>query len=401
MDEIDTLYILRKPLTSAYTQVPVDTGNMRIVHVSNFYGPLSGGVRTTMHELGAGYVRAGHEFVMVVPGQVSSRQETPFGTRITAASLPLGRTGYRVIPLESGVRRVLSDLRPDRLEVSDRLTLRRLGVWARGNGVPAVMFSHEKLSDRIRLVSPASPNSRRTTALPMVDRLNRASLRNHDRVICTTDYAAEDFTRLMPGRVEKISLGVDLEGFSPQRWSAEVRARFLGDANVLLVAAGRLSPEKAPQRSIDTLRQLLRRRIRARLMIVGDGPLRERLERSAAGLPVTFLGHVNDRRMLEQLFASADVSLNPGPIETFCLAALEALASGTPVVAANSSALPELLTKGAGVATGSSSHEFADAVEEVLGRSVEERRTAARSRAAEFPWTTTVRRMLELHGSLG
>jgi alpha-1,6-mannosyltransferase len=41
---------------------------MRIVHVANFYGPKSGGIRTTLHELGKGYKARGHEFTYIVPG---------------------------------------------------------------------------------------------------------------------------------------------------------------------------------------------------------------------------------------------------------------------------------------------------------------------------------------------
>ena len=144
---------------------------------------------------------------------------------------------------------------------------------------------------------------------------------------------------------------------------------------------------------------LIDRGVDARLVVAGDGPLRSRLERSAAGLPVSFTGFLSDRRELAHVLASADVSLNPGPIETFCLSALEALASGTPVVASDSSALPELLTRG-GELAGASTTSFADAVERVLAVPNERRRTEARSRAAEFPWRATVERMLRVHESL-
>lgn len=374
---------------------------MRIVHVANFYGPRSGGLRTTMHELGRGYLAAGHEFIMIVPGHRASTEETEFGTRMTLPSLPLVGTGYSFIPIEFGVRRALAELRPDRIEVSDRLTLRRLGVWARRHGIPAVMFSHEKLSDWILQMAGkqrgGTPEAGSTT---IADRLNNASLRNYDRIVCTTAYAAEEFERLLPGRVERVALGVNLEVFAPHRYSMDVRRKFLRDDDVLLVHVGRLSPEKAPHRSIEALRELVERGVRARLVIAGDGPLRSRLERSADGLPVNFVGFLSDRRELAHLLATADVSLNPGPIETFCLSALEALASGTPVVASSSSALKELIVPGTGEVAGPSGREFADAVERVLRVGVEQRRTAARERAADYPWSFTVAKMLAMHESL-
>ena len=373
---------------------------MRIVHVANFYGPRSGGLRTTMHELGRGYLAAGHEFVMIVPGQRASTEETEFGTRMTLPSLPLVGTGYSFIPIEFGVRRALSELQPDRIEVSDRLTLRRLGVWARRHGIPAVMFSHEKLSDWILQMAGKQRGTPKAGSTAIADRLNNASLRNYDRIVCTTAYAAEEFERLLPGRVARVPLGVNLEVFAPHRYSMEIRRKFLREDDVLLVHVGRLSPEKAPHRSIETLRELLERGVKARLVIAGDGPLRSRLERSAAGLPVNFVGFLSDRRELAQLLATADVSLNPGPIETFCLSALEALASGTPVVASSTSALGELIIPGAGEVAGPSGKQFADAVELILRVGVEQRRTAARDRAAAFPWSSTVATMIALHESL-
>jgi alpha-1,6-mannosyltransferase len=82
--------------------------------------------------------------------------------------------------------------------------------------------------------------------------------------------------------------------------------------------------------------------IDAVLVVAGDGPLRGRLERAARrkALPVQFAGFVTDPKHLATLLASADVVVAPGPVETFGLAALEALACGTPVVVSGDSALP-------------------------------------------------------------
>ena len=63
------------------------------------------------------------------------------------------------------------------------------------------------------------------------------------------------------------------------------------------------------------------------LVVVGEGPMRARLERQAARLPVDFTGYIGCRDTVATILASADVALAPGPHETFGLAALEALAS--------------------------------------------------------------------------
>lgn len=134
------------------------------------------------------------------------------------------------------------------------------------------------------------------------------------------------------------------------------------------------------------------------LVVAGDGPLRARLEQRARErrLPVTFLGHVGDRALLGGLQASADVCLAPGPAETFGLAALEAMACGTPVVASASSALPEVIGS-AGATAADNGESFADKVRLLLDRPESERREEARARASCFSWSAAVEAFLMAH----
>jgi alpha-1,6-mannosyltransferase len=78
------------------------------------------------------------------------------------------------------------------------------------------------------------------------------------------------------------------------------------------------------------------------------------------------------------------------------LAALEALASGTPAVVNAASALPEVVGD-AGEAADGTPEAFADALEAVLARDPDKRRKASRDRAETMPWSATVERMLALH----
>jgi glycosyltransferase involved in cell wall biosynthesis len=79
------------------------------------------------------------------------------------------------------------------------------------------------------------------------------------------------------------------------------------------------------------------------LVIAGDGPERERLQRLAADRDVSFVGAVSTRE-LEDLRAGAALALMPSRCdETFGIAAAEAMAAGLPVVASSVGALPELL----------------------------------------------------------
>lgn len=267
-----------------------------VVRLANYIAPRSGGIRTALRELGAGYLRAGHEPVLIIPGPVHRDEHTEQGRVITIPGpLVPGTGGYRVITARRALRRLLEELEPDRLEVSDRTTLRWTGTWARENGVRSAMISHDSLHGLLDLLGPPGLPVRR-----LADRLNHATAATHDVVVCTTEWAAAEFRRLSVPNLVRVPLGVDLTSFAP------------------------------------------------------------------------------------------------GPVETFGLAGLEALASGTPVVVNRNSALPEVIGP-AGLAAEDDPPAYADAIEGLLARDRDERRRVAREQAERFDWRTSVDGFLRAH----
>lgn len=368
--------------------------SLRIVRLANFVTPASGGLRTALRELGKGYLAAGHEPVLIVPGERHTDRDTEQGRVVTLPGPPLpGTGGYRVLADRRRVAALLTELAPDRLEVSDRTTLRWTGRWARRARVPAVMVSHETADGVLRTWGLPEPLARRAA-----DSLNTRTAHVYSRVVCTTGFAEREFVRVGARNVVRAPLGVDLMERRPALRDPGLRARHARVDETLLVMVSRLSVEKRPGMALDALEALLRRGRRAVLVVAGDGPLRARLERHARarGLPVTFLGHVSDRAALGALQASADVCLAPGPAETFGLAALEAMACGTPVVASARSALPEVIGSAGATAAGGP-ETFADAVELLLARAEPGRREAARARAECFGWGAAVEAFLAAH----
>jgi alpha-1,6-mannosyltransferase len=367
---------------------------VRIVRVANFVTERSGGLRTALRQLGAGYERAGHESVLIVPGAVPADEQTEQGRVITLAGPQVpGMGGYRVLIDGKRVARVLAEVRPDRIEVSDRSTLRWLGGWARRNGVPSMMVSHESLDGLLRLFRPMV--ARRTA-----DWVNARTARYHDTVVCTTGWAAAEFERIGAENLRRVPLGVDLDWFSPKQHDPVMRRRWAADDEVLLLHCGRLSAEKKPRRSLEAVAALRKAGIPAVLAVAGGGPLRATLQAEAEDrdLPVRFLGYIADRSELAALLATADVAIAPGPVETFGLAALEAMASGTPVVVSAQSALPEVIGT-AGMAADGEGPAFAAAARELLGRPERDRRVAARRQAERYPWSAAVAGFLAAHAA--
>ena len=359
-----------------------------IAHLANFYGPRSGGLRTTVNALSREYEHLGHTAHIIVPAE--RHRTTTRGAvtthEIASPRIP-GSGGYRLIWRLPRVRELLAHIKPDALELSDRTTLVPLGDWARKRDIPTTLIAHERIDGVISAF--ASP----LNDVGLADRCNLRAARRVDTIVCTTRFAGQEFDRLGID-YSLVPLGVDLTAFHPRRWSGRWRDQF--DASLIVVLCSRLSKEKRPDFAIDVLDALTTRGADAHLVVAGSGPMEEEMHRRASGRRASMLGHIASRDELARVLASADVLLAPGPIETFGLAALEALASGTPVMANQDSAVSEVSGVLAGAALPLEAHAWADSVMELTSRVGV--RELARERAREFSWRRTAAGMLALHG---
>lgn len=362
---------------------------MRIAQLANFVGPASGGMRTALRALGEGYVGAGCRRLLVVPGPEDARTSTPLGDVVQLRAPRVGG-GYRLIVEPWRVTEVLEQWEPTSIELSDKLTLLPVARWARRNGVGSVLLSHERLDDMLALRTGLDATSKVSVAL-----LNRLLVRSVDTVVVTSAYAQHEFQDVADAvdcPVVRVPLGVDLDTFRPHpRGPVEV---------LRLVHAGRLSREKSPHLAVATAVELHRRGVPVRMDVYGVGPHRDELVEIASGAPVRFRGYVDSPARLSRALAHADVALSVCPGETFGLAVLEALASGTPVVTADRGGARELVDESSGAWAAPEPAALADAVLEVAARPVGRRRAAARERAERYPWSTTVESMLEIHSSV-
>lgn len=146
-------------------------------------------------------------------------------------------------------------------------------------------------------------------------------------------------------RLQVVGRGVDAQRFSPARRDAELRHYWgAGDADPVLLHVGRVAPEKNVQLALDAFDALRRDVPRLRMVVVGDGPQRTRLQ--LAHPEVVFAG-VQRGPELARHYASADLFLFPSLTDTFGNVVLEATASALSVVAFDTAAAGQHLRDGA------------------------------------------------------
>lgn len=368
----------------------------KIAHIANLYGPKSGGLKTAMNSIAQEYTNIGHEVMLIVPGERDLVTKKPFGTvvEIKAPIIPFSG-GYRIIFNTNKVKVKVKKFAPSFLEISDRTTLLKLADWAREESINTAFYAHERVDKVVAAFLPLLPFKK-----AIINYANQKIANRVDHIIATTEFAATEFRRLNLGndlnsKLAISPLGVDLKHFTPEKFSPELRAN-IGNGLKVLLACTRFSKEKDPDFLLDIARACKINGTQIQLIIAGSGPLAKKLVARAEkeDLPVTFIGFITDKNYLAQLLASADLFLAVGPIETFGLAALEALSSGTPVICRDTSAITEIIDSKCGYSLPRDSSRWADKIRNHFDLDQVAISKFARERAEVFSWAESARKLL-------
>ncbi len=194
-----------------------------------------------------------------------------------------------------------------------------------------------------------------------------------------------------PNRIHKLSRGVDLQNFHPDKAAAGTwERRGLPLHGIRLLYVGRVSREKNLELLTHAFPKLLGKCSDLTLTIVGDGPYREEMERALAKTHKAFFTGMVEGAELPELYAAADLFVFPSLTDTFGNSVAEALASGLPCITSDSGGPQEIIEDGeSGVifSRGISGDFEAKILELVLdvGR-LQEFKSKARKRALQFTY---------------
>ncbi|KGM14112.1 glycosyltransferase family 4 protein [Cellulomonas bogoriensis] len=302
---------------------------MRVAIITESFLPQVNGVTHSVLRVLEHLERAGHPALVLAPGEPP---DLVHGARVVPVrSVPMpGYTDFPLgVPTTRSVVRELATFAPDVVHLASPFTTGRPAVRAAARlGIPVVAVYQ---TDVAGFAGQYHLGAAAEAAWWHVRAIHDAA----DVTLAPSQAAADDLTSHGVDRVRLWPRGVDTHRFHPRHRDEALHRRLAPGGQTLVGYVGRLAAEKQLE-DLRAVHDLLG----VRLVVVGDGPERERLQRH---LPAaTFLG-LQTGTELATTVATLDVAVQTGPHETFCQSAQEAMAAGVPVVAVAAGGVAELV----------------------------------------------------------
>ncbi|MFO7946811.1 MAG: glycosyltransferase family 4 protein [Armatimonadota bacterium] len=375
---------------------------MRILMANYEFPPVGGGGATANYYLAREMVAEGHEVAVVTSGfRGLPKRETVEGVEVLRVPVYRQRRDFTRMHemlqyvISGAPRAALMGLggRWDVVQTFFAVPSGLAGWWASRMGrIPHVIRlgggdlpGHEKrFGTTHRLIKPVLSCLLKGAAARVV---NSDGLRDRAKEL----YPKLDF--------EVIYNGVDREMFRPAPTPPP------GPPTVLFVS--RLIERKGLQHLLDALAEVAAEGLEFRLKVVGDGPMREKLQEQTARLgllqQVEFMG-LQPRSRLPEIYRSAHIFCLPSASEGMANVVLEALASGLPLVVTDVPGTRELVEEGQnGFVVDSAGPEILAAPLQKLIADGELRRSmgeTSRERSKPFAWSKMAQKYIALYRSL-
>jgi len=326
---------------------------MRVLYCTDTYPPQLNGVSVVTSLSVEGLARRGWKCLVVAPRYPHTPGHADWEDSTLPESLPVEVVAVPSVPLPlypevrlalprpRSMHGLVKRFKPDLVHCATEFGIGRMGQIAAARAkVPVVSSYH---TDFAKYADAYGTSWLRGTVSSYLGRFHRRSR----RVFTPSTVSREDLIRLKVPNVEVWGRGVDAELFHPGRRSQAMRAALGMGSGFTFLYVGRLAAEKRPEQIIHAFRlasESLPRGV-IHLIMAGSGPCEAEL-RAAAPPGVTFLGYLERRSRLPDLYANCDAFVFASVTETLGLVVLEAMASGLPVIAAPAGGVRDHLKDG-------------------------------------------------------
>ncbi len=337
---------MRRPQGDGYS------ASLKICDLTQFYSPLSGGVKRYVHEKIAYISNCSpvDAHVLIVPG-AKTEVTTNARSRVYSIRSPLvSRTSrYRALLNLRAIEEILELERPDLIESSDPYQIGWKAIAAgRALGVPVVGFYHSHFPEAyFRGGSKFLGKRGAQRAMKLTRAYVRKLYNRFQATLVPSETLGDLLSEWGVHNVRPVRLGVNTGIFKPEPddGAATRQSLSVGREQTLLLYAGRLAKEKNTQtllRAFELLRQ--RDQNKFHLVVIGDGPQRNKVQKLQRHIGnISWISYCADSVDLARYYRGADLFVHPGVQETFGLVALESQACGTPVVGIRGSYMDRII----------------------------------------------------------
>lgn len=346
---------------------------MRIAIFTDSFFPKIDGIAVSVQNFCEKLEQRGHKFIICCPRYAEDDAEVIGQNirveRFKSIALPSYEEMRIVVPGRKKLHKIMKEFKPDLVHIQTPGFMGQYGVLAaKLYGVPVIGTYHTMMSEVGMYVNPfrllkldkllnrVKRRKKIASKLHKVTRKRPGSLggkllyklanRLYEKcslIISPSELIKKELVEKgIQTPVTVVSNGIELGFFRAER------RIFPGDEPRIL-HVGRIAPEKNTEEVIRAFALIKRELPKARLTVVGDGPVLIDLKREASELgiadSVQFTGYLS-RKDLPQIYAEHDLFITASAMETQGLVALEAIATGLPAVGVNAFALPELIQQG-------------------------------------------------------
>lgn len=308
---------------------------MKIAQVAPYFYPHIGGVESHVHTLSKHLLSKHHDVTVVTsifPGLKNKAVVDGIKVERVRSLFTLLRT-----PITTGLGDALDGFDVVHAHTPPPLISFFAARACRRNNIPLALTYH---------CDPEIPTPFGMLIVSLYRRtFGRYTLAHTDRLIVTTNSYAATSRGVWRHELCVVPNAVDVDTFNPNVDGSAVREEYGLEGEIVVLFVGRIVPHKGIEYVIGSSNST-----DAKYLIVGDGPLREKLERTVAqrGLQnVVFTGKVPNAR-LPEYYAAGDIFVLPSiaRLEAFGIVALEAMATGKPVIITNIPGVREIITDG-------------------------------------------------------